>query len=77
MFVTHKLDDVRFLSSKYVEVTPEGGPRIRKEDGQVCLINTKLIMLDSGRAIFDGTDEQMWLSTDPRIRHFISDGEKE
>ena len=77
MFVTHKLDDVGFLSSKYVEVTTDGRPRIRKEDGQVCLINTRFIMLDGGRVIFDGTDEQMWLSTDPRIRHFISDSEEE
>jgi len=77
LFVTHKLDDVRFLSSKYVEVTPDGKPRIRKEDGQVCLINTRFIVLDKGKIIFDGTDEQLWLSTDPRIRHFISDDEEE
>ena len=77
MFVTQELDDVRFLSSKYVEVTPDGRPHIRKEDGQVCLINTRFIMLDRGKVIFEGTDEQMWLSTDPRIRHFISDGEEE
>ena len=77
MFVTHKLDDVRFLSSKYVEVTPDGKPRIRKEGDQVCLINTRFIMLDGGRIIFEGTDEQMSLSSDPRIRHFISDREEE
>lgn len=76
IFVTHKLDDVRFLSSKYVEVTPDGRPRLRKEDGQVCLINTRFIMLDEGKIIFDGTDEQMSLSTEPRIRYFISGGEE-
>jgi phospholipid/cholesterol/gamma-HCH transport system ATP-binding protein len=77
MFVTHKLDDARFLSSKYVEVTPTRKPRVRSEDDRLCLINTRFIMLDGGKIIFDGTDEQLWASTDPRIRHFILDSDDE
>jgi phospholipid/cholesterol/gamma-HCH transport system ATP-binding protein len=77
MFVTHKLDDARFLSSRYVEVSPDGKPRLRSEDGRLCLINTRFIMLDGGKIIFDGTDDQLWSSTDPRIRHFILDGDDE
>ena len=77
MFVTHKLDDARFLSSKYVEVTPDGQQRLRSEDGRLCLINTRFIVLDGGKVIFDGTDEQLWSSTDRRIRRFILDDEDE
>ncbi|HWP42898.1 MAG TPA: ATP-binding cassette domain-containing protein [Blastocatellia bacterium] len=75
MFVTHKLDDVRFLSSMYVEATPSVETRIVSEDGQVCLINTKIIMLNGGEIIFDGTDEQLWASPDPRVRRFILGGD--
>jgi phospholipid/cholesterol/gamma-HCH transport system ATP-binding protein len=76
MFVTHKLDDARFLASKYVELTPSGKPRVRSEDGRLCLINTRFIMLDGGKIIFDGTDEQLWASINPRIRNFILDGDE-
>jgi phospholipid/cholesterol/gamma-HCH transport system ATP-binding protein len=77
MFVTHNLDDIQFLSSRYVEVSTDGNARLRSEAGLLCLINTKFIMLESGKLIFDGTDEQLWSSTDPRIRRFLleDDGE--
>jgi len=47
------------------------------EGDQVCLINTRFIILDKAKIIFEGTDEQMWLSSDPRIRQFISGSEEE
>lgn len=73
MFVTHKLDDVRFLSSRYVEATLGGEARMTSEAGRLCLTNTRIIMLNGGKIIFDGTDEQLWASPDPRIRQFILD----
>ena len=77
MFVTHKLDDARFLSSKYVEATAGWTPRVRSEGKSPGLINTKFIILDGGKIIFDGTGEQLWASADPRIRHFILDSDEE
>jgi phospholipid/cholesterol/gamma-HCH transport system ATP-binding protein len=71
MVVTHKLDDVRFLSSKYIAHAWGDEVELRSEDDQLCLINTKFIMLRDGRVIFDGTDEQLWASDDQYIRSFL------
>jgi phospholipid/cholesterol/gamma-HCH transport system ATP-binding protein len=75
MFVTHHLDDVRFLASTYVEAAPGDGTRLCSEADRLCLINTKFIFLEGGHIIFDGTDEQLWSSPDPRIRHFLLEEE--
>jgi phospholipid/cholesterol/gamma-HCH transport system ATP-binding protein len=75
LFVTHNLDDVRFLSSTYVEAASNGKPR--REAGQLCLINTRFVMLEKGKAIFDGTDEQLWSSPNPAIRRFLLEDDSE
>ena len=71
MFVTHNLEDVRFLSSNYMAVTRSNELELRTEDDRLCLINTKLIMLRDGRVIFEGTDEQLWAAKDLYIRSFF------
>ena len=73
IWVTHLIDDVRFLASKYVDVRPAASSRIQieAEDGRLCLVNTSVIMLHRGRIIFDGPDEQFWKSKDPVIREFL------
>jgi phospholipid/cholesterol/gamma-HCH transport system ATP-binding protein len=71
LFVTHQLDDMRLLASSYFEVTPDGHARLRSEADRLCLINTRFIFIEKGKVIFDGTDEQLWSSTNPRIRHFL------
>jgi phospholipid/cholesterol/gamma-HCH transport system ATP-binding protein len=73
MFVTHMLEDVRLVSSRYYEKAPDGQVNLLGEDNRLCLINTRFIMLEQGKIIFDGAGEQFWSSKDPRIRHFVYD----
>lgn len=77
MFVTHQLDDMRFLASRYFEVDPGGKLSLRSEDDRLCLLNTRFIFLDNGKVIFDGTDEQLSSSPDPRIRRFLLEDDNE
>ena len=72
IWVTHRIDDVRFLSSKFIVEAWGGNARIEDEGNRLCLINTKFLMLHDGRIIFEGTDEQLWRSDDPFIREFLA-----
>jgi ABC-type transporter Mla maintaining outer membrane lipid asymmetry ATPase subunit MlaF len=42
-----------------------------KEKDQLCLINTKIMMLRQGRIIFYGADEELFKLEDPYIRDFL------
>ncbi len=72
MFVTHKLADVRYLSSNYAVKTADDGAELRPENETLCLINTKFLVLHDGKAVFDGTDEALWSSEDPFLREFTT-----
>src|SRR5262249_18983736 len=48
MFVTHKLADVRYLASHYAVKTAGMQFDVRKENNELCLINTKFIVLHDG-----------------------------
>jgi phospholipid/cholesterol/gamma-HCH transport system ATP-binding protein len=71
IWVTHRIKDVRFLSSKYIAEVSGDQVKIVDEDDKLCLINTKFLILHSGVITFEGTDEQMWQSDDPFIRAFL------
>jgi phospholipid/cholesterol/gamma-HCH transport system ATP-binding protein len=71
IWVTHRLEDVRFLSSKFIVTAWGDKAQIEDEDDRLCLINTRFAMLHHGRIIFEGTDEQLWQSNDPFIREFL------
>ena len=71
IWVTHRLEDVRFLSSKFIVSAWGDQAEVAEEGDKLCLINTKFLMLHRGRIIFEGTDEQLWQSEDPFIRKFL------
>ncbi len=71
IFVTHGLENVRFLTSTYTCIDENGEAVFMKEEDQLCLINTKVMMLRDGRIIFHGTDEEMFKLEDPYIREFL------
>jgi phospholipid/cholesterol/gamma-HCH transport system ATP-binding protein len=71
IFVTHGLENVRFLTSTYTCIDGTGETVFMKEADQLCLINTKIMMLREGRIIFFGTDEEMFKLEDPYIRDFL------
>ncbi|MEA2202615.1 MAG: phospholipid/cholesterol/gamma-HCH transport system ATP-binding protein [Solirubrobacteraceae bacterium] len=81
IWVTHRIEDVRFLSSKYIAAAwsdqTKGDQfkaaqiRIEDEGDKLRLVNTKVVMLHQGRIIFEGPDETFWESKDPFIRDFL------
>jgi phospholipid/cholesterol/gamma-HCH transport system ATP-binding protein len=72
IFVTHRIDDARQMSSEFVTINEMGELQIVQEKDDFCLVNTRFIMLRRGKIIFSGTDEQLWASTDPYIKTFLS-----
>lgn len=75
MFVTHKLADVRYLSSNYAVKTASGSAELRPENEKLCLTNTKFLVLYKGKAVFDGSDEALWSAEDPFLREFTQSDE--
>jgi len=79
IFVTHRMDDVRFLSS--VLYTPDGSGRVvarrRDRSDDFALANTRFIVLRDHRIIFNGAVEQMKQSPDPYIQEFIGQADVE
>ena len=71
IWVTHRIEDVRFLASKRVALAPDRQTRIEDEGDRFCLVNTRVVMLHHGRIIFEGPDEQFWQSNDPVIWEFL------
>ncbi|MBL8207774.1 MAG: ATP-binding cassette domain-containing protein [Blastocatellia bacterium] len=70
MFVTHRLADVRYLASHYAVKQADGAVELLEENDRLCLTNTKFLMLNEGKIVFDGTDEQLWNSDDRYLRAF-------
>ena len=71
IFVTHRIDDIKLLSSNFATIGEGGDVEFRAEQGNLCLINTRFIMLKEGKVIFSGTDEELWTSKDPYIEDFF------
>lgn len=73
MFVTHRLSDVRYLASNYAVKTSDGRIKLQGENNLICLVNTKFIVINQGKVVFDGTDEQLWEAKDQFLREFTHD----
>jgi len=71
IWVTHILEDVRFLSSRHIVAAWGNEAKTKEECYKPGVINTKVLMLHHGRIIFEGTDEEFWHSNDPVIREFL------
>ena len=71
IFVTHRLEDIKQLSSNFATINERGEVEFRGEDSRLCLVNTRFVMLKDGRVIFSGTDEQLWANNDPYLRDFF------
>jgi phospholipid/cholesterol/gamma-HCH transport system ATP-binding protein len=71
MFVTHRLADVRYLASHYAVRGDGGRIEVREENNALCLVNAKFIMIQGGKVVFDGTDEQLWAAENAFLRDFV------
>src|SRR5688572_15949130 len=72
IFVTHEMNNLRYLSSEYATVDAEGQVMYEREGERLCLINTEVIMLRDGKVMFNGTDEQLHASDNEYVKRFIS-----
>ncbi|MBI4850579.1 MAG: ATP-binding cassette domain-containing protein [Acidobacteria bacterium] len=79
LFVTHKLDDIEYLSSKY-EADSFIAQDIAKDTTQDTSKNAqkelysnliKFLVLNEGKIIFDDSPSMLWQSKDPFIRKFL------
>ncbi len=71
IFVTHEMNNLRYLSSEYATVDQEGKVIFEKEGEKLCLINTEVMMIRDGKKYFSGTDEKLQKLDDPYITTFI------
>ncbi|MBC7795604.1 MAG: ATP-binding cassette domain-containing protein [Pyrinomonadaceae bacterium] len=72
IFVTHEMNNLKYLSSEYATLDEKGEIIYEEEGKQMCLINTKIVMLRSGKVIFNGTNETLLLEKDPYIQKFLN-----
>lgn len=70
IFVTHRLNDVRYLASNYL-VAEEGRQAQLQRDENGNLDNTKILLLREGKLAFEGTAEELWSAEDMYIRNFL------
>jgi phospholipid/cholesterol/gamma-HCH transport system ATP-binding protein len=71
IFVTHEMNNVKYLTSEYAVVNDDGEIVFEEEGQRLCLTNTKVLMLRGGKIIFEGTDESLHRNEDAYIQRFI------
>jgi phospholipid/cholesterol/gamma-HCH transport system ATP-binding protein len=71
IFVTHEMNNVKYLTSEYAVVNDDGEIVFEEEGQRLCLTNTKVLMLRGGKIIFEGTDESLLKTEDEYIHTFI------
>ncbi len=69
IFVTHRMRDAFTLASRYA--TNGNGLQFHAESGELCIANTRFLMLRDGKMIFEGPDEILRQSDDPYIKKFL------
>lgn len=71
IFVTHEMNNLHYICSEYAVVDDDGKVVFEREGERLCLINSKVMMMRSGKVIFSGTDEALRRSEDPYIQKFL------
>ena len=72
IFVTHDLESALTVASEFAETLPNGEVVFQSEDNNLCLVNTRFLMLKEGNIIFEGSDEALRSSDDSYIQDFLS-----
>jgi phospholipid/cholesterol/gamma-HCH transport system ATP-binding protein len=71
VFVTHRMRDAFTLASQYA-VNDNGNVQFRNEGQDLCIANTRFLMLRDGKIIFEGPDEILRRSNDEYIKRFLA-----
>jgi phospholipid/cholesterol/gamma-HCH transport system ATP-binding protein len=72
IFVTHEMNNLKYLCSEYATRNAEGNIVLEPEGESFCLLNTQIVMMRFGNVIFNGTDEQLNSSDDEYIKKFLN-----
>jgi ABC-type transporter Mla maintaining outer membrane lipid asymmetry ATPase subunit MlaF len=67
----HRMRDAFTLASQYA-VNGNGKLTFRREGQDLCIANTRFLLLREGKIIFEGPDEVLRRSDDPYIKRFLS-----
>lgn len=70
IFVTHEMKNLEYLSREYATYDDDGKVVFEEEGEKLCLINTEIVMINEGKIIFQGKDEELRASKDPYIQKF-------
>jgi len=70
IFVTHRMRDAFTLASEYA--VNGDGITFKKEGKDLCIANTRFLMLRDGKIIFEGPDEILRRSEDEYIKRFLA-----
>ena len=71
VFVTHRMRDAFTLASEYA-TNGAGSLKFHREGEELCIANTRFLMLRDGKIIFEGPDEVLRRSDDPYIKRFLA-----
>jgi phospholipid/cholesterol/gamma-HCH transport system ATP-binding protein len=71
IFVTHRMRDAFTLASQYA-LNGSGTVSFRSEGKDLCIANTRFLMLRDGKIVFEGPDELLRRSDDPYIKKFLA-----
>jgi phospholipid/cholesterol/gamma-HCH transport system ATP-binding protein len=69
--VTHEMDVVKYLTSEYLSVSEKGKLQFKEEGENLCLTNTSILMLRSGREVYSGPASGLIESENAYIHEFI------
>ena len=71
IFVTHRMRDAFTLASQYAR-NGNGKVTFHREGQDLCIANTRFVMLRDGKVVFEGPDELLRRSEDPYIKRFLA-----
>jgi phospholipid/cholesterol/gamma-HCH transport system ATP-binding protein len=71
IFVTHRMRDAFTLASEYAS-NGSGEVAFHREGQDLCIANTRFLLLREGKIIFEGPDELLRRSKDPYIQRFLA-----
>lgn len=70
--VTHDLKTAFTLAGQFAMIRNDGQVEFIGEDGRLCLINTRFVMIQDGKILFEGTDEELRSFDNNYIREFLA-----
>jgi phospholipid/cholesterol/gamma-HCH transport system ATP-binding protein len=72
VFVTHDLQAASTIASEYAVAEERGKIQFVRAEGNFCVANNHFVMLQEGEICFQGSYEELLVSTDSYVKAFMS-----